>query len=577
MLQRLIGLETEYALVSSGTDFSSWGGRYAVYRRIVAALGGRIPIVDAWHLKEGVFHAGGGAVWFETERPSAGGGLIEGASPECASPRAAVAWQRAQDELLSAATEDAFGPSIRLLKNDRDAFGNIYGAQENYEAQIASGWRLQAWRIWLVLLFPLAAVTWLGLAILMLAVALYSLAALAVYLSLERSLKEPDRLANLLFGMPFARWGQSPILAFWLEGVLAVTVRVLTAPLAGALLAGLWAFAFVPQRRGLAAFLATRSVVVGAGMLDDEGRFLLADKGPAINCLIGYGGLLGDRPVFSFGNFFKTISADALLRPLEYLTLFAEKQRLQIALGDSNLAQTAEYLRVATTALVLDVIEAGELPAPPRLANSLRSIREVCRDPQLGASVRLTRGEAVSALAVQRFYLEACRAFVQRRQAVPAEAQAILTLWEETLDQLENDPEELVGVLDWPTKRFLLHKAGLEGDFYVRKKIDLRYHELSSEGYFNRLREAGMVRDLLEPEEVAYARRNAPSDTPAAVRGRYIREFAGGDEPIKANWRYIYLGQGKQSRKIRLDQFRTGAPRRPPAEESEAAHDSETE
>ena len=78
-------------------------------------------------MKEGVFHAAGGAVWFETERPAVGGGLIEGSTPECRSPRQLVAWQRAQDELLAEAADEAFGGSVRLIKNDRDAAGNVYG------------------------------------------------------------------------------------------------------------------------------------------------------------------------------------------------------------------------------------------------------------------------------------------------------------------------------------------------------------------------------------------------------------------------------------------------------------------
>jgi len=40
-------------------------------------------------------------VWFETERPAAGGGLIEGATPECRGPLQVVRYQRAQDQLLS--------------------------------------------------------------------------------------------------------------------------------------------------------------------------------------------------------------------------------------------------------------------------------------------------------------------------------------------------------------------------------------------------------------------------------------------------------------------------------------------
>src|SRR5262245_26539283 len=151
-------------------------------------------------MKEGVFHAAGGAVWFETERPAQGGGLIEGSTPECRSPRQLLAWQRAQDELLAEAVDTAFGGTIRLIKNDRDAAGNVYGAQENFEATLASGWRLAAWRTALVLLLPIAALTWLALWLIDVGVTCYALLATAVYLLAERVLPRPEWLARLLFG-----------------------------------------------------------------------------------------------------------------------------------------------------------------------------------------------------------------------------------------------------------------------------------------------------------------------------------------------------------------------------------------
>src|SRR5688572_6683466 len=150
-------------------------------------------------MKEGVFHAAGGAVWFETERPALGGGLIEGSTPECRSPRQLLAWQRAQDELLAEAIETAFRGEVRLIKNDRDAAGNIYGAQENYEATLASGWRLAMWRVALVLLLPLAASTWLVLWSIDVFVTLYALLATVIYLTAERLLPRPEWLARLLF------------------------------------------------------------------------------------------------------------------------------------------------------------------------------------------------------------------------------------------------------------------------------------------------------------------------------------------------------------------------------------------
>lgn len=554
VFQRLTGLETEYALWVPGGAPAGRVNRHALYLELIAALATKIPCAPARSMKEGVFHAAGGAVWFETERPALGGGLIEGATPECRSPRQLLAWQRAQDALLAEAAQLAFGQRVRLLKNDRDAEGNIYGAQESYQATLATGWRLAVWRAALLALLPLAALTWLGLKLVDLLVTLYALLATALYLTAERWLPRPEWLARLLFGCSVKELAtHTPTGPAWLEAILSVTARVVTAPLAALLFLVLWLTAFVPIRRQLTPFLVSRAILGGSGSLDPQGHFWLADKAPAINCLCGFGGLLGDRPLYCLGHFFKTVYAEVWHAPRQYWRLWSRRQRLQIALGDSNLADVAEYLRVGTTLLVLDVIEAGEMPPVPPLKRPVRALRTLCSDSTLTARVELAGGLHVSALEIQRFYLEACHRFLARRPEAPPEARELLRLWEQTLDALTEDPQQLLGSLDWVTKQFLLERAGRGANWEVRKKIDLRYHELSPDGYFHQLRRAGVVRSLLSEAEVAHARRNPPAGTPALARGRYIREFAADESAIAVHWDAIYLGQGTDQRVVRLD------------------------
>lgn len=570
VFQRLIGLETEYAL-HVPAPLARHESRYALYQRLVQELRRLIPAVEARHMKEGVFHACGGAVWFETERPAAGGGLIEGATPECRSPRQLLACQRAQDQLLSEAAQRAYQHRpVALLKNDRDALGNIYGAQENYGATFASGWRLVLWRMLLACFFPVVLVTWAMLWMVALVVILYTLIASLAYLASERFLKQPQRLAVTLFGCEFAEIGRAaPTGPPWLESVLSLVSRVVTGPLAGLLYLAVLATGFVRTRRQLLPFLISRPIIAGSGMLDDAGRFHLADKAPAMNCLTGYGGLLADRPIFSFGHLFKTIYADSWLSPRDYFTLMRREQRLQIALGDSNLCDVSEYLRIGTTLLVLDCIEAGEMPEVPRVLRPIQALRRVCADPGLETAIDLAGGKRATALQLQRFYLEACRRFLDRCDDAPPEARAVVELWEETLDKLADDPQSLVGKLDWLTKRWLLDKTGSDAPWEVRKKIDLKYHELSPHGYFQRLRQADAIDSILRDDEIEHARRNPPSGTPAAVRGRYIREFAGGSEPVSANWLAVYIGSGRGMKVVRLANFQAAKPPPPPAKDEQ--------
>jgi hypothetical protein len=558
VFQRLAGLETEYALFAPLGERPR-SSRHSIFCDLVAVLRTKIPCARARNMKEGVFHAAGGAVWFETERPALGGGLVEGSTPECRSPRQLIAWQRAQDELLSEAAETAFGGSVRLIKNDRDAAGNVYGAQENYEATLAAGWRLALWRVALVLLLPMAMLTWLALWMIDVGVTCYALVATIVYLWAERVLPRPEWLARLLFGCSVKELGaDTPSGPAWLESILSVVARVLTAPLAIALFAVLWLTAFTRIRRSLTPFLISRPIIAGSGMLDGHGNFLLADKATAMNCLTGFGGLLGDRPIYCLGHFFKAVYADAWLAPQQYLRLFASRQRLQIALGDSNVSETAEYLRVGTTMLVLDAIEAGEMPRIRRVQRPIRSLRAICNDPTLVARIPLTGGRWATALEIQRYYFEVCRRFLARRPDAPPEAFDVLRRWEVALDALTDDPQSLVGSLDWVTKRFVLDKSGRGASWEARKKIDLRYHELSPQGYFQRLRSTGIVSDLLDRGEIEHARRNPPAGTPAAIRGRYIREFTDDEDAISANWHAVFIGHGRDVKVVRLDRFHLG-------------------
>jgi len=329
--------------------------------------------------------------------------------------------------------------------------------------------------------------------------------------------------------------------------------------------------AFSAVRRKLLPFLVSRSIVTGAGMLDARGQFHVADKGPGINCVLGFGGIIGDHPIFSMGHFFKAIYAESWFSPREYLTLFSARQRLQIAIGDSNMSETAQLLRVGTTMLVLDAIDAGFFADVPRMKSPIRALHAICADPTLRAAVQFRREDQATALQLQRFYLATCRAFLGAQTDVPAEAWEVLDLWRRTLVDLEQiaqgsePPRSLLGAVDWVTKKYLLEKAGTGLPWADRKKIDIRYHELTAQGYFELLRAAGLAPPVVDDEAVDRATRTPPPGTPATTRGHYIREFGAGDIPLSVNWKTITFGTGWRKRVIRLAEFgrTTAASRRP--------------
>ena len=398
LFDRLIGLETEYAIAPPGSSGrgDAFPSRLRCYRLLVAALGRKLPVVEAQHFKVGVFAANSSAVWFEAERFSVDTGLIEGATPECRGPFEAVLYQRAQDRLLAASAAEAAVPGgFTLLKNDCDAQGNVYGAQENYEATLATGWRLVAWRIGLAALLLPAVIAWVGMfAVVLGTIGLFALLAATAWTArwivgetrIERWLVNPRWLAANDIVSPLPEWLERVML-----GLFNVAIAPVLAPLT---LLIRWT-AFVPQRRALEAFLVSRVAIAGAG-------------------------------------------------------------------------------------------------------------------------------------------------------------------W---LDALEYAPDSLAGRLDWVAKLGLLE--GMRGELSreARKKIDLRYHELSANGYHQRLAAAGLVetpggQSWLNEAALERAMRTPPPDSPATMRGHFIREFADGEETLRVNWKRVTIGKGRDRRVIRLRRYR---------------------
>jgi len=557
-LKRLMGLETEYAVrFRSAVPESERPSDYSLFQRLLTRLGKLLPTAEAVAEEPGRFLATGGAIRFERFWQAGKSGLVEGATPECRSPRDLLIWQRAQDRLLSEAARKAGEPDgeFVLLKNNRDSQHRTYGSHENYEAEFVAGPHRFLFRAGLILLLPLVLVEWLVLFLVLVPVLLtfWLIASgwwLAASLRAARRGKTAPPISDYVGEGLFTDDKHVMPWPLWFEPAIMFVLVATLLPLSIVVAVLLRLFAFRRQRRFLLPFLLTRPVVAGTGWLDSAGKFHIAQKAPAINRLCGFYALY-DRPIFSFGNLLEAV----ILLPLSrhrFRGLFNTRQRMQICHGDSNRCEEAEYLRLATTALVLDAIEAGRLRSVPRIWPPLRTMKRICRDVSLSEIVGTFRGRKLTAVDVQRFYLNVCREYVTELTDAPSEAWDVLERWDDVLTRLEDDRESLLGRVDWITKRFLLDAAGKDLPPEARRKIDLRYHEVSPAGYFEQLKQAGVIRTLVSDAEVEQAMRNAPSATPAAVRGRYIREFADGDVPLRVDWQNIQLGEGKSRRIVEL-------------------------
>ena len=184
---------------------------------------------------------------------------------------------------------------------------------------------------------------------------------------------------------------------------------------------------------GFTPFLVSRQVVsgsgrVGIGPAGDEPGFQLTQRADYIEVEVGL----------------ETTLKRGIINTRDEPHADADKyRRLHIIIGDANLAETSTYLKVGTASLVLDLIEEGPAHgidlSDLALARPVHAVHVISRDPSLRATVALADGRELTALALQRIYLDRAAKLVNARDPDPR-ATHVLETWAHILDLLERDP-----------------------------------------------------------------------------------------------------------------------------------------
>jgi proteasome accessory factor A len=223
-------------------------------------------------------------------------------------------------------------------------------------------------------------------------------------------------------------------------------------------------------------------------------------------------------------------------------------RRLHIIVGDSNMSEFSTYLKVGTTALVLQMIEDDFLPPIFSLRNPVRAIKDISRDLTCREAVPLNSGKKYSALELQKEYLDLAHRYYSTRPMSP-EAADILQKWEYVLAKLEEDPMQLHHEIDWVIKLHLLQAYGertnlppeASGDRMLM--LDLQYHDIRREkGLYFLLERKGQVVRLATEEQIEKAMVDPPQNTRAKMRGELIKLAKMKRIPYDLDWNYIRIG-----------------------------------
>lgn len=196
-------------------------------------------------------------------------------------------------------------------------------------------------------------------------------------------------------------------------------------------------------------------------------------------------------------------------------------RRLHVIVGDANMSQYSNFLKLGMTSLVLDAIEAGVDFTDLRLQNPVDEIKAVSHDPSLQHELTLLDGRRLTAISVLREYRKRC----EGRSNVDTQ---VLEMWGEILDDLERDPLSTADRLDWTAKWALVRRFEARGATQAKlQAIDLQYADIDPQvSLYHALVRKGAMKSMVSAEEIARAAVHPPEDTRAYFRGRAGEKFA---------------------------------------------------
>jgi proteasome accessory factor A len=224
-------------------------------------------------------------------------------------------------------------------------------------------------------------------------------------------------------------------------------------------------------------------------------------------------------------------------------------RRLHVITGDANRSETATFLKVGTTAILLAMLEDDAIPTTFNFRNPVQAMRKVSYDLTLQAPQELVDGSSVTALEVQWELFDLASKWADQHglDAVGGPVgRQVLDTWEAVLNGLETDPASLADRVDWVAKHRMLdgyrERHGLEWGDQKLAALALQYHDMRPERSL--ADRAGLVR-ITDDHEVTRAMTEPPDDTRAYFRGRCLQKWA--SQVVAANWDSLVFDIGQES------------------------------
>jgi proteasome accessory factor A len=237
-------------------------------------------------------------------------------------------------------------------------------------------------------------------------------------------------------------------------------------------------------------------------------------------------------------------------------------RRLHVIVGDSNMSEYTTFLKVGATSVLLRMLEDPSVVLRDMtLENPIRAIREISHDMTCRRTVRLANGREVSALDIQREYLDRALRYADTKGLAPLEAKA-LQMWEHCVNGIEKDPLSLDREVDWVIKYHLLEAYRSRHDLALAHPrvalMDLQYHDVHrARSLYYKLQDHGLVERMCTDDDVEIAIDNPPQTTRARLRGEFIRRAKERKRDYTVDWVHLKLNDQAQRTVLCKDPFKS--------------------
>ena len=237
-------------------------------------------------------------------------------------------------------------------------------------------------------------------------------------------------------------------------------------------------------------------------------------------------------------------------------------RRLHVIVGDSNMSEYSTFLKVGATAVMLRMLEDQSVVLRDMtLENPIRAIREISHDITCRRRVRLANGREVSALDIQREYLDRALRYADTKGLPPLEQRA-LDMWEHCVSTIEDEPLKLEREVDWVIKHQLIEAYRAKHDLPLGHPrvalLDLQYHDISRErSLFYKLQDRGMVERMCTDADIDVAMDTPPQTTRARLRGEFIKRAKERKRDYTVDWVHLKLNDQAQRTVLCKDPFKS--------------------